>query len=88
MPKRRDANHAEIRDAFRSLGASVADTADLGSGFPDLVVGWRGYNYLVEVKTRTGKLTPDEVKFFDNWKGQTVIVGTVDDAHRLLDAWS
>lgn len=88
MPKRRDANHAEIRDAFRALGASVADTADLGDGFPDLVVGWRGCNYLVEIKTRTGKLTPDEVKFFDAWKGQAVIVRTVDDAQKLLDAWS
>jgi hypothetical protein len=73
--KRRDANHADIRDNLRQVpGMRVADTADLGNGFPDLVVGWMGNIHLIEIKDENKppskqKLTPDEKKFFAQWEG-------------------
>ncbi len=81
---KRDANHAAIRDALRQAGASVFDTADLGGGFPDLVVGWRGVNLLLEVKMITGKLTDDEIDFAAAWNGQKVTVRSVDEALAVL----
>ena len=56
---RRDADHAEIRDGLRALGAEVWDTADLGGGVLDLVVFWRGQVVFVEVKApgKEGRLT-------------------------------
>lgn len=45
-----DRNQPEIVSALRSIGASVLITSNQGGGFPDLVVGWRGHNYLLEVK--------------------------------------
>lgn len=67
---RRDVNHREIREAFRDAGASVFDTGDVGGGFPDLVVGWRGQTYLIEVKRpKGGKLTTKQVAFAAGWRG-------------------
>lgn len=88
-----DANQKEIVKVFRSLGATVAVTSKAGKGFPDLVVGVRGINYLVEVKDGSKtpsqrKLTPDQVIFHGEWKGQICIVETVDDAVALLSYYS
>jgi len=83
LRSRRDLNHAEIRDAFRRLGWSVWDTASLGRGGPDLVVGKAGRNILVEVKSPGGVLTQDEVDFLAAWRGEYVTVFRLDDVLRL-----
>lgn len=48
------------------------DAADMGGGFPDLVVGYRGVTYLLEVKGPGGKLRPSQVSFFARWRGGPV----------------
>lgn len=53
--RRTDANHSEIREAFRKLGCKVFDACRVGDGFPDLVVQWSGITMLCEVKTALGK---------------------------------
>lgn len=51
---RRDANHKEIVAALRMMpDVSYIDTAELGGGFADLVVGRRGQTFLLEVKNPT-----------------------------------
>ena len=49
---RRDLTHAEVRDGLRDVYGkkSVLDTADLGDGFPDLVLGAKGVTIFLEVK--------------------------------------
>ena len=94
MPKynaRVDRNQAEIVEAFRRYGASVAHTHTLGQGFPDLVVGYRGQNWLVEVKdwmkpVSARKLTPVEQAFRDAWRGSYHVVETVGDVAALIEA--
>jgi len=86
---RKDGNHKEIIAAFRSLGATVFDTAQLGSGFPDCVVDMRNNNVLVEIKDgllppSKRKLTPDELKFHAEWRGKVVIINNVDEAIELI----
>lgn len=87
---RRDKNHAAIRDQLRKVpGVSVADTGDVGGGFPDLVVGYRNRNWLVEVKDGSKppsqrKLTPDQFSFFENWQGQVAKVNSLDEALELI----
>lgn len=88
-----DANQAVIVQALRDIGASVAVTSSLGDGFPDLVVGFRGFNYLLEVKDGAKPLskrilTDDEQVFFDAWKGNYTIVHTVDNALVAIGAIS
>ena len=45
-----DANQTEIVKALRQVGASVQSLAATGKGCPDLLVGIRGLNFLIEVK--------------------------------------
>jgi len=63
MAKRTDANQAEIVAALRQVGAMVVDLHIVGHGCPDLLVVWRDKLYLMEVKTRTGKLNQAERDF-------------------------
>lgn len=82
---RTDANHKQIVKAFRDMGFSVVDTSRVGNGFPDLIVGIHGRNGLVEVKDgekspSNRKLTDDQERFFDQWRGQSSIIESVDEA--------
>jgi Holliday junction resolvase len=81
---RRDLNQSAIVRALRDAGATVVITADVGGGFPDLVVGWRGKTYLVEVKNLT-QLSAKQLEFIERWRGGPIIVlRTVDDVVRFL----
>jgi Holliday junction resolvase len=84
-----DANQKEIVAALRKVGATVSSTATIGKGFPDLIVGFRGVNYLLEVKTGTKppserKLTPDQVLFHAKWTGQIAVVNNVNEALQAI----
>lgn len=84
-----DANQNEIVQALRDVGASVAITSMVGSGFPDLVVGFRGRNFLFEIKDGSKppskrRLTDDEQEFFDTWRGIIFIVNDVNEALEIL----
>ena len=82
---RTDANQAAIVRALESLGCTVQSLAAVGGGVPDLLIGWRGLNLLLEVKDggkppSERKLTPDQVRWHRDWRGQVAVVETVDDA--------
>lgn len=81
-----DANQAEIVDALRRTGATVQLLHMVGRGCPDVLVGYRGVNYLLEIKTETGTLTPDEVWFFEVWHGQACVVRSIEDALKIIGA--
>ena len=88
MPKfaaRTDGNQADIVNALRQIGASVATCHAVGQGFPDICVGWQGHTYLLEIKdpskpVRDQRLTPSQVKFHASWRGHVAIVKTVREA--------
>lgn len=80
-----DRNQEEIVAALRAIGCSVHSTASIGGGFPDLTVGRHGRTYLLEIKDgeqipSKQKLTTDEKKFFDEWRGHAVVVKSVGEA--------
>lgn len=84
-----DANQAEIVHALRRLGCTVMSIASVGRGCPDLVVGVRGRNVLLEVKDgrrppSDRKLTPAEREWIDAWRGQVNVVESVDDAIEVV----
>ena len=90
---RTDGNQGAIVEALIAAGASVQILAGVGMGCPDLLVGFRGFNYLLEVKARMKPglnadkyLTPDELKWHEYWKGQVWTVATVDAALELIGA--
>ena len=77
---RRDENHAAIRDALRACAVSVIDLGDAGHNVPDLLCGRHGLNYLLEVKSPTGKERPGQEKARVSWRGSWVVVRSVADA--------
>lgn len=86
-----DTNQPEIVQALRDVGASVAITSMVGAGFPDIVVGYRDHNYLIEIKDGSKppsrrKLTKDEQAFFDTWRGTVYIAKDVDEALEIIGA--
>lgn len=82
---KRDANHGEISEVFRSLGFTVLDISAVGGGCPDIVVGRRGYNWLIEIKDGSKppsarKRTVDELTFAVHWNGQVKVISSRDEA--------
>ena len=90
FPKRVDANQGEIVKALRKMGCKVQSLAEVGKGCPDLLVGYRGFNILLEVKDgakvpSAQKLTDDEVKWHAGWRGQARVVNSVEAACRCVE---
>ena len=69
LAARVDANQEQIVLALRAAGAYVWII-----GLPvDLLVGFRGHTFLVEIKTDSKKrLTGLQADFFANWSGSTL----------------
>ena len=80
-----DANQNEIVDALRKIGCSVQILSSIGKGCPDILVGFKGLNLLMEIKDGNKppgarNLTPDQVEWHGKWNGEVVIAESVDDA--------
>ena len=83
--KRVDNCQVQVVKALRDLGATVQHLHAVGKGCPDIVVGFKGKNLLLEIKDGDKKvLTPDQVNWHKLWKGQVNVVTSIDDAKLLL----
>lgn len=84
-----DANHADLVKLARSVGASVQSLASIGRGCPDLLIGYRHTNYVVEVKDGTKSpseraLTPDEADWHATWRGRVAVIESPEQLLALL----
>jgi hypothetical protein len=80
-PKNVDKNQNEIVHALRQVGATVILLHEAGEGIPDLLIGFMGDTYLMEVKSKTGKLNPRQIEWHEKWNGDFVfIVRSIEDA--------
>lgn len=86
--KSRDGNEKPIFDALVAAGASVTRLND--DGVPDLLVGFNGQTFLIEVKLPltkrgaksqrreaeggSGDFTKAQVKWWGGWKGTRALV--------------
>jgi len=89
---RRDRNEAEIVRALEQVGASVQRLSE--RGVPDLLIGWRGQNLLLEIKEPLGPRTPPartgltdpQTDWHLAWRGQVAIVRDVAEALEAIGA--
>ena len=84
-----DANQQRIVKYLRQCAMRVQILSDVGKGFPDLLVGYRGVNVLLEVKDgdkvpSKQKLTVAEKDWHDAWGGQVEIVATPEKAAEVV----
>ncbi len=80
--KRVDQNQDQVISALRAAGAYVWII-----GLPvDLLVGYKGHTFLVEVKNGSKKrLTKLQADFFENWHGSTLVrIDSPESALRML----
>lgn len=86
-----DANQRFIVEALRAVGASVELLHAVGKGCPDLLIGYQGINYLLEVKDgakapSAQKLTEDQVAWHERWRGRCAVVNDVKSALLAIGA--
>jgi len=80
---KKDLNQNTLQKQIQWLGHTVHATHMVKDGFPDLVTGYAGLNFLVEIKnpnqSKSGReLTLMEQHFHDSWRGSIMIVETLD----------
>lgn len=88
MPRngRRDSNQAPLVKSLRALpGVTVEPRlADCGGGVPDIIVGYQGVSYLIEIKDGEKppsgrRLTDHEEEWHGAWTGQVAICCNLDE---------
>ena len=87
MRSKADHNQSELLRNLRTIpGLSVVDLSGVGRGCPDLLIGYQGKNYLVEVKNRAtwGKLNARQKEWFSTWTGQAMVVLQAEDIFKYL----
>lgn len=85
--KKIDKNQPEIVEALRAIGATVQPLHTVGKDFPDLLVGYNGCDYKIEVKNpeHYGKATDGQIAWAKEWQGLPVwVVWTVSEALDLV----
>lgn len=76
-----DKNQSEIVQALRQIGCTVILLHTVGSGVPDLLVGFRGVTYLIEVKQAKGKTNLLQEQWYLHWNGRPPnVVRSIDEA--------
>lgn len=81
-----DGNQKEIVAALRKVGCSVRSTAEIGGGFPDLLVrppGRMAPLIQMETKMPKGRPRPDQVQYFTEFP-ETILVRSVEEALRAI----
>jgi hypothetical protein len=80
--KQRDINEPRIVKVLRAAGASVT----LLDEPVDLLIGYRGCNFLADVKNPDGadRVTGKQTEFIATWVGQVAIVRTEAEALAVI----
>lgn len=94
MPRRAakvDDNHREVSQALMDIGATVCHLHAVGMGAPDMCVGFRNVNYLLEIKDgnkppSARKLNKMQERWHQTWAGQVAVVTSVDEALEAIGA--
>ena len=73
---KRDANEKEIVSELQAHGFTV-ERMDVPA---DLLAGYGGRDFLIEVKMPKATLTGPQTVFYETWRGSKTILRSIDDA--------
>jgi Holliday junction resolvase len=83
--KRVDDNQSQIVRELRRLGMEVVHLHTVAHGCPDILVGYKGRNILLEIKKdEKAKLTPDQEVWHKMWRGQVAVVSNPQAAIKAV----
>jgi len=82
--KKRDDNEPEIVRTLRGLGVEVHKLNE--EDIPDLMVGFRGQWFLLEVKGKGKPLKKGQKDFYDQAEGPVAVVRTSEEALEAIGA--
>jgi len=86
---RRDANEPEIIQAIKEI--ALAENIEISifqlsqPGICDLLIGAPNGNFLIEVKGKKGKITPQQTAFFTSWKGPAYVTRSASDVKIIME---
>lgn len=85
---RSDSTQPAVLKALKAVGASVKRiTSPDGNGCWDLLAGYRGRDFKLEVKGPTTPLSPGQIELHASWRGApTFVVRTPEEALRAIGA--
>ena len=89
-----DGNQAEIVGALRGIPeCSVLVLSAVGEGCPDIMVGYRGFNFLFEIKDpdqplQRHELTDEQRRFHGEWRGQVQKVKYLKEIITAMTGWN
>lgn len=86
---RSDNNQKKMVADLRTIpGVKVTDLSQVGMGCPDILVGYRSVNYLIEIKSEWAKdgkeLTPMQERWHGEWTGQKAVVWSFEQACEVI----
>lgn len=89
--KRTDHNQTAVVKELRALGVFIQDLSQVGKGCPDLLCGFRGRWYVIELKNpkqvpSKRKQTEDEVRWKERLYGRApyVLAETTEEIMKVL----
>lgn len=82
---KRDMTEREIVETVRAVGGTVVQISGV-PGCPDLLIGFRGQNFLIECKSPGGRLNARQRAFWSVWRGQAEVCWTPDEVLRAIGA--
>ena len=85
--KRKDSTHKPIVEAVEKIGATVLDLSGIGGGCPDILVGYRGKNFLFELKSPGNQPKKNQEKWALAWKGDTYVAVNPDYVIEVLTGY-
>jgi hypothetical protein len=79
-----DNNQTEIIQALEQVGATVQRLNAVKNGCPDILVGYKGVNYIIEIKSPGGLCTTQEAIWITTWKGRAFVVKSIEEAYKVI----
>ena len=81
---RSDNNQSEILKKLDKIpGLSVFDV-HRQPGLCDLLIGYKKVNYMIEIKSKNGTLSPSQKEFHSDWRGTIHVIYSFEEILIIL----